>query len=106
MALFTGMAILEEQFASAYFRFNDDTAEALMPFLRPALETAEFTKSGAKPAAIWPSPTLRVCSSTSVIFFRFFPRLLGMSRIENSLRCCTLICWARPWAPLKFSGMR
>ena len=44
MALFTGMAILEEQFASAYFRFNDDTAEALMPFLRPALETAEFTK--------------------------------------------------------------
>jgi len=23
MALFTGMAILEEQFASAYFRFND-----------------------------------------------------------------------------------
>ena len=26
LALFTGMAILEEQFSSAYFRFNDDTA--------------------------------------------------------------------------------
>ncbi|MGB6384093.1 MAG: M1 family aminopeptidase [Terriglobales bacterium] len=44
MALFTGMAILEEQFSSAYLRFNDDTAAALQPFLSPAPESAEFIK--------------------------------------------------------------
>ncbi len=36
MALFTGAAILEEKFVTAYFRFNDDTFEQLRPFLRPA----------------------------------------------------------------------
>ena len=42
MALFTGMAILEEQFTSGYLRFNDDTAAVLQPFLTPAPEGAEF----------------------------------------------------------------
>src|SRR5271154_5099709 len=44
MALFTGMAILEEQFTSAYLRFNDDTAAALKPFLSPATDSAELIK--------------------------------------------------------------
>jgi hypothetical protein len=44
LALFTGMAILEEQFTSAYFRFNDDTAARLERSLRPAPEAAEFIK--------------------------------------------------------------
>jgi len=44
MALFTGMAILEEQFTSGYLRFNDDTAAVLQPFLTPALDGAEFIK--------------------------------------------------------------
>jgi hypothetical protein len=34
MSLFTGMAILEERFSTAYFRFNDNTASALQPGLR------------------------------------------------------------------------
>ena len=34
MSLFTGMAILEERFATAYFRFNDDVAGELRPQLR------------------------------------------------------------------------
>src|SRR6266853_6731419 len=38
LALFTGMAILEEQFTSGYLRFNDDTAALLRPFLLPAAE--------------------------------------------------------------------
>jgi hypothetical protein len=42
LALFTGMAILEEQFTSGYLRFNDDTAALLQPFLTPATESAEF----------------------------------------------------------------
>ena len=42
MALFTGMAILEEQFATAYFRFNDESYAELQPSLRPADHTEEF----------------------------------------------------------------
>ena len=34
LALFTGAAILEERFTTAYFRFNDRTAEELQPALR------------------------------------------------------------------------
>jgi|SRR5580658_2547739 hypothetical protein len=46
LALFTGMAILEEQFTSGYLRFNDDTATVLQRYLSPApaSEGAEFTK--------------------------------------------------------------
>ena len=44
LTLFTGMAILEEQFSSAYLRFNDDTAATLLPFLSAAPEATEFTK--------------------------------------------------------------
>jgi hypothetical protein len=44
LALFTGMAILEEQFTSGYLRFNDDTALVLQPFVTPEPEGAEFIK--------------------------------------------------------------
>src|SRR5258707_3976037 len=42
MALFTGAAILEERFATGYFRFNDDTFADLQPSLRPAEDVADF----------------------------------------------------------------
>src|SRR5271156_1610463 len=45
LALFTGMAILEEQFTSGYLRFNDDTAESLRPFLTPDPDGSEFLKN-------------------------------------------------------------
>lgn len=35
LARFTGAAILNEKFSTAYFRFNDDTYETLLPSLRP-----------------------------------------------------------------------
>lgn len=41
MSLFTGAAILEEKFDTAYFRFNDDTYGSLQSFLRPADEAPE-----------------------------------------------------------------
>src|SRR5580658_10799205 len=44
LALFTGMAILEEQLTSVYLRFNDDTAAVLQPYLKPEPEGAEFIK--------------------------------------------------------------
>ncbi len=42
MSLFTGMAILEEHFATAYFRFNDDAANDLRPDLRAPENAQEF----------------------------------------------------------------
>jgi hypothetical protein len=44
LALFTGGAILEEQFTSGYLRFNDDTAAVLQRYSTPVLESAEFIK--------------------------------------------------------------
>jgi hypothetical protein len=44
LSLFTGMAILEEQFTGGYLRFNDDTAAVLQRSLTPAPEGAEFIK--------------------------------------------------------------
>ncbi len=42
LAQFTGAAILEERFSSAYFRFNDDVPGELQSALRPAEDTASF----------------------------------------------------------------
>jgi hypothetical protein len=42
MSFFTGMAILEERFATAYFRFNDDVAGELRPGLRAPENAEEF----------------------------------------------------------------
>jgi len=44
MSLFTGMAILEEHFATAYFRFNDDAESELRPDLRAAENKQEFVE--------------------------------------------------------------
>jgi Peptidase family M1 domain len=42
MSLFTGMAILEERFSTAYFRFNDNTASELQPGLRAPQDAQDF----------------------------------------------------------------
>jgi len=42
MMLFTGAAILEERFSTAYFRFNDGTFAELQPLLRAADQPQEF----------------------------------------------------------------
>src|SRR5690242_2289823 len=42
MALFTGTAILEDRFSTAYFRFNDDTFQELQPYLRANAEARDF----------------------------------------------------------------
>ena len=44
LALFTGAAVLEEKFATAYFRFNDDTAAELKPALRPEEDPQAFVE--------------------------------------------------------------
>lgn len=42
MSIFTGMAILEEHFVTAYFRFNDDIFSELRPDLRETGNRQEF----------------------------------------------------------------
>jgi hypothetical protein len=44
MEFFTGMAILEERFATAFFRFNDDAAAELAPDLRATDEKEAFVE--------------------------------------------------------------
>ena len=51
MSLFTGMAILEEHFATAYLRFNDETAAELGPGLRAAEDSVEFYEKWKTAAA-------------------------------------------------------
>jgi hypothetical protein len=41
LGLFTGIAVLQEHFTSAFFRFNDDAFTQLQPALRRRLEAAE-----------------------------------------------------------------
>src|ERR1017187_10696158 len=42
LGLFTKQGILEEQISSVYLRFNDDTANELQQYLRPAEDGAAF----------------------------------------------------------------
>lgn len=77
MALFTGMAILEEQFVTAYFRFNDDTAESWQRNLSPIVGTdaADFVQR-------W-NETSRTLSETDALrflldFSHFLPTSTGM----------------------------
>ena len=42
LGLFTEQGVLEESFSSAYFRFNDDTAAELQPYLRPPEDSKQF----------------------------------------------------------------
>lgn len=74
MALFTGMAILEEQFTSAFLRFNDDTAAELRPYLSPAEDQEDFVQR-ANPAtrALAMLDTLRLL----IDFSHFLPGPAG-----------------------------
>ena len=52
MALFTGAAILEERFVTAYFRFNDDTFAELLRRWCPSITGRRSSRSGMRPPAI------------------------------------------------------
>lgn len=69
MSLFTGMAILEERFATAYFRFNDDTMAEMRPDLRPSDSAPEFVKrwdETAKNLAHWDAMRLLLSLSRNL----------------------------------------
>ena len=69
LTLFTGMAILEEQFNSAYLRFNDDTAELLQPFLSVGQWTTDSFKE-------WDDASRRLAEYDSLRLFVDFSHFL------------------------------
>jgi len=69
MSEFTGMAILEEHFATAYFRFNDDAATEMRTDLRAAENTQEF-------ADHWSQTAHNLASTDAMRLMVSFSRLL------------------------------
>ena len=82
MSLFTGMAILEERFATAYFRFNDETASELKPDLRETENKQEFTNR-------WHETAKNLASGDAMRLLLTFSRMLptsgGSSEAEGGI---------------------
>ncbi|MBZ5721524.1 MAG: hypothetical protein LAO03_14185 [Acidobacteriia bacterium] len=72
MALFTGAAILEERFVSAYFRFNDDTFAQMQPALRPSDNGLEFVSQ-------WNQTSRNLAESDALRLLLSFSRLLPVN---------------------------
>ena len=66
MSLFTGMAILEERFSTAYFRFNDDTATELQPGFRAPEDAPGFASRWDETARdLAPADAMRLLATFS-----------------------------------------
>ncbi len=72
MALFTGAAILEERFETAYFRFNDDTFRELQPWLRAADEPEAFARQ-------WDETARNLAEQDSLRLLLSFSQLLPVA---------------------------
>ncbi len=78
MSVFTGMAILEEHFATAYFRFNDDAAAALRPDLRSTTENKqEFVER-------WGPTAKNLASADAMRLLMTFSRMLPVEGKRTS----------------------
>ena len=77
MSRFTGMAILEERFSSAYFRFNDNTATELQPGLRASDEKEEFVSQ-------WDQTARNLAREDAMRLLSTFSELLPDESTKNS----------------------
>ncbi len=77
MMLFTGAAILEEKFVTAYFRFNDDTFTELQPALRAAANSKEFISQ-------WDSTAHNLAQADALRLLLSFSNSLPMSGQQES----------------------
>ncbi len=81
MSLFTGMAILEERFSTAYFRFNDNTVAELRPGLRAPDDAKTFVTQWDETARnLAPGDAMRLLAD----FSEMLPDADGAAS-ENSL---------------------
>ncbi len=76
MSLFTGMAILEEHFATAYFRFNDDAAAELRPDLRAAGNQQEFVEQFVQH---WGTTAQNLANADAMRLLLTFSRMLPVT---------------------------
>ena len=82
MSQFTGMAILEERFETAYFRFNDDVMTELRPSLRAPENAQEFvSRWGDTARNLAQQDSLRLLVS----FSRLLPAANGNSGVVGDL---------------------
>jgi len=72
MSLFTGMAILEEHFATAYFRFNDDVFTEMRPDLRAPDDKDAFLGQ-------WSTTAKNLAQTDAMRLLVSFSRLLPVS---------------------------
>ena len=72
MGFFTGMTILEERFATAYFRFNDQAAAELAPDLRATQEKKEFVDR-------WGATAKNLAGGDAIRLLMSFSRMLPVS---------------------------
>lgn len=79
MSRFTGMAILEERFTTAYFRFNDDTAAELQPGFRAPDDAREF-------AARWDETARNLAQADAMRLLASFSEMLPVEGGTNSNR--------------------
>jgi hypothetical protein len=77
MSLFTGMAILEEHFATAYFRFNDDAMDELRPDLRATEDKQEFVDR-------WDATAKNLAGSDAMRLLMTFSRMLPAKASSQS----------------------
>ncbi|HEY4904145.1 MAG TPA: M1 family aminopeptidase [Candidatus Sulfotelmatobacter sp.] len=76
LSLFTGAAIVEERFATGYFRFNDDTAAELQSGLRPPDNAAEFVSH-------WSATARNLAHADAMRLLLSFSRLLPAAGTET-----------------------
>jgi hypothetical protein len=72
MSLFTGMAILEEHFVTAYFRFNDDAVAELRADLRAADNQKEFVEH-------WRATAQNLANADAIRLLLTFSRMLPVT---------------------------
>lgn len=84
MSLFTGMAILEERFATAYFRFNDDVLTELRPDLRATENKQEFVDR-------WNSTAVNLSQSDSMRLLVTFGRMLPSKGVASASESTNLL---------------
>jgi hypothetical protein len=72
MSLFTGMAILEERFSTAYFRFNDNTAAELQPGFRAPEQPEQF-------AARWDQTARNLAQADAMRLLASFSEMLPVA---------------------------
>jgi hypothetical protein len=77
MSMFTGMAILEEHFATAYFRFNDDVAAELRPDLRVTDNQQEFVER-------WNETMRNLANADAMRLLLTFSRMLPVTGVTTT----------------------